>query len=52
MVGTVGAVLHVHLDDQEDKFLWGLGNKVFSTQSMYKDIMKQEGIPRSALTGR
>jgi hypothetical protein len=43
----VGSVLHVQLDDQDDEFRWGLGNKVFSTQSMYKDIMRREGIPRS-----
>jgi hypothetical protein len=43
----VGVVLHVQLDDQDDKFLWGLGNKAFSKQSMYKDILCKEGIPRS-----
>jgi hypothetical protein len=43
----VGSVLHVQLDDQDDEFRWGLGNKVFSTQLMYKDIMRREGIPRS-----
>jgi hypothetical protein len=34
----VGIVLHIQLDDQDDEFRWGLGNKVFSSQSMYKDI--------------
>lgn len=36
----VGTVLHLQLDDQDNEFMWGLGNKVFSTQSMYKDIMR------------
>jgi hypothetical protein len=43
----LGYVLHVQLDDQDDEFRWGLGNKVLSTQSMYKDIMRREAIPRS-----
>jgi hypothetical protein len=43
----VGSVLHVQLDDQDDEFRWGLGNKVFSTQLMYKNIMRREGIPRN-----
>jgi hypothetical protein len=41
----VGFVLHIQLDDQDDAFMWCRGKRVSSTQSMYKDIMKKEGMP-------
>lgn len=41
----VGSVLHVQLEDQDDAFMWCRDKKVFYTQSMYKDIMKEEGTP-------
>ena len=43
-------ILQVQLDDQKDCFSWSLSNKTFSVQSMYKDIMKDDGVPQQCIT--
>jgi hypothetical protein len=39
-------IINEKLSAQEDVFMWGLGDrKKFTVNSMYSDIMKQQGIP-------
>jgi len=45
-ISLVALFLPVTLNDNKDEFIWLLNkNEKFSTQSLYRDIMKKECLP-------
>jgi hypothetical protein len=45
----VSLVLQVSLNNDKDNFIWQIKNRVFSTQSLYREIMKSEKTSRKRL---
>lgn len=44
-IKLVGSILMVQLDSGRDSFSWSLSKNSFTVQSMYNDLIQEEGVP-------